>query len=119
MPGVNNRPGKTQGYILATRYYEQQGMALRSHLQLQCFGDVYGLQTVQPFVIGTLLGIPFDDLLSGKEPLTIGDVVDTDLWNLQTATEFGSLHSRSSLCYISEVDYKQLLLHYSTHASKS
>lgn len=91
MPGVNNRPGKTQGYILATRYYEQQGMALRSHLQLQCFGDVYGLQTVQPFVIGTLLGIPFDDLLSGKEPLTIGDVVDTDLWNLQTATEFGYL----------------------------
>jgi len=36
-------------------------------------------------------------------------------------TQHSLIHhdSSSTLCYISEIDYKQLLLHYSTHASQS
>lgn len=83
-----NKTNKALGYIVATRYYEQQSMALRSLLQLQCFGGSYGLQTVEPFFIRSLLGMPFDSLVNGDQPLTFGDIFDVDLWNSQT-TELG------------------------------
>ena len=85
-----NKTDEALGYIVATRYYEQQSMALRSLLQLQCFGGGYGLRTVEPFFIRSLLGMPFDSLVKdiGDQPLTFGDIFDVDLWNSQT-TELG------------------------------
>ena len=86
--------GRTQeksprGFVLASRYWEQQTQAMRVLLQLQCFATNHGLRMVEPFLYGSHLGIPFSTIRSGGVPLRFGDLMDLSLWNAESVEKFG------------------------------
>ena len=75
-------------YLVAFHYYEQQTQALRNYLQFQCLGHSFGMKIVEPFIYKSSFSFPFGELIAGNELLTLGDLIDLDLWNQQTSTEF-------------------------------
>ena len=80
-----------RGYIVAIRHYEQQTQGMRNFIQLQCFGHDYGLRSVEPFMEQANLGLPFNLLLKERREhlISLGDLMDIDLWNNQMMDKFG------------------------------
>lgn len=81
-----------RGYVVAIRHYEQQTQGMRNHLQLHCLGHAYGLRVVEPFMSGSSLVVPFDQLLAreqGNQSLvSLGDIIDLEIWNEQVGEKF-------------------------------
>ena len=79
----------SEGFMLALRFWEQQTQATKTILQLQCFASSYGMQTVEPFLYGSFLGFPFQDMRSNQSYLRMGELVDMDVWNRESVEKFG------------------------------
>lgn len=77
-----------KGYMVAFHYYEQQTQALHNIFQLQCVADSFGMKIVEPFVIDSMFGFPFEEFIS-PEPtqphLRVSDLINLDLWNKHTS----------------------------------
>ena len=79
----------SRGYILALGYYEQQGMAVRNLLQLQCLASSYNNKVVEPFIINSYLGYPFQELSQNSKALKFSQLIDVDEWNTKTDENYG------------------------------
>ncbi len=74
---------KGTGYFTAMGYWEQQTQALLNFYQLQCIANVFGMQTVEPFLIGKK---DFGLVPPAVNAMRVSDLYDFDIWNSRLKT---------------------------------
>ena len=72
----------SRGFVLAENYYEQQTMALRNMMQLQCWAQSLKLLVVKPVTHDSFLKTPLDSTQQ-KKFLNFGDSFDEEEWAQQ------------------------------------
>ena len=86
---------KPSGYVLALSYWDQQTTAFRNLLSLQCWARQVELVVVEPFIIGSDLGMQVVEQNNHSDEMVVRfrDLFDINQWNDPSHTKVTPLVS--------------------------
>ena len=77
------------GFVLAIDFWDQQTFSVKNILSLQAWAAWIGVQTVEPFLVGTKFKFPLEDHTAfhsngSVSHMRMSDVYDIDSWNSES-----------------------------------